>query len=67
MESFGIPQICWVLMDKDIQEFEECRNKNLVFSAWDRMQEAIHNGMEYLPMVDPPLAHLNMALPPKEG
>jgi len=50
-----------VLKEKEIREYGEYRTQRLVLKAWDRMQEAIDNDTEYVPMVDPPPADPRVA------
>ena len=56
-----------VLKQKEIKKFGEYRTRRLVLQAWDHMQEVIDNGMEYVPMVDPPPAHPSVAHPMRDG
>ena len=56
-----------VLKEKEIKKYGEYRTRRLVLEAWDRMQDAIDNGTEYVPMVDPPPAHPSMAHPMRDG
>ena len=61
LETFNIVQ------NRDIEQFGEYRTKRLILEAWDRMQEAIDNGTEYVSMVDPPPAHPSLAHPNRDG
>jgi hypothetical protein len=45
-----------VLKMREIRKFGEYRTRRLVLEAWERMQESIDNGTEYVPTVDPPPA-----------
>jgi len=56
-----------VLKEKEIRKYGEYRTRRLVLEAWERMQESIDTGMEYVPMVDPPPAHPSMAHPWPDG
>jgi hypothetical protein len=56
-----------VLKEKEIKKYGEYRTRRLVLTAWERMQQAIDSGTEYVPMVDPPPAHPSMAHPWHDG
>jgi len=56
-----------VLKEKEIKQYGECRTRRLVLEAWDRMQESLDNGTEYIPMVDPPPADPSVAHPMRDG
>jgi len=55
-----------VLKEKETRQYGEYRTRRLVLEAWNRLQESIENGSEYVPMVDPPPADPSVAHPPPE-
>jgi hypothetical protein len=56
-----------VLKEKEIKQYGEYRTRRLVLEAWERMQQAIDEGREYVSMVDPPPADPSMAHPWPDG
>jgi len=50
-----------VLKEKEIKLYGDYKTGRLVLEAWDRMQSAIENNIEYVPMTDPPPADPRVA------
>jgi hypothetical protein len=56
-----------VLKDKEIRQYGEYRTRRLVLTAWQRMQDALDSGTDYVPLVDPPPAHPSLCHPWPDG